>query len=64
MTENITVDGKTLAVTTNLASALRYVKKHLVDMYPDRDPASFRFGSTPSASTSRTRPRGATRSPS
>ena len=42
-TENITLDGSTVPVTTNLAVALGHVKQHWQQQYPDRDPNSFRL---------------------
>jgi hypothetical protein len=42
-TEDITLDGTAVAVTTNLASALRYVKKHWESIFPDNDKGSFRL---------------------
>jgi hypothetical protein len=42
-TENITVNGKTVPVTKNLAVALRHVKEHWAFEFPDRDRSSFRI---------------------
>jgi Heterokaryon incompatibility protein (HET) len=43
VTENIALDGSTVPVTANLAAALRHVKQHWQQQYPDRDPNSFRL---------------------
>ena len=43
VTEDILLNGHTVAVTTNLANALRYVKRHWQNQYPDRDSTLFRL---------------------
>lgn len=43
VTKDIIIDGYKLAITTNLASALRHVKSHWQKAFPDRDPSEFRL---------------------
>ncbi|KAH7116474.1 heterokaryon incompatibility protein-domain-containing protein, partial [Dactylonectria estremocensis] len=41
--EDITVNGHTALVTTNLAAALRHVRTSWIRQFPDRDPSTFRL---------------------
>ena len=43
ITEDIKVDGITVPVTTNLVAALKFVRGHWQNEFPDRDASSFRI---------------------
>ncbi|RFU30889.1 hypothetical protein B7463_g5465, partial [Scytalidium lignicola] len=43
VTENIFLGGNLIAVTINLAAALKSVKKHWQKVFPERDPSLFRL---------------------
>ena len=41
--ETIHIDGQAASITTSLAHALRYVKRHWESIHPDRDSDQFRL---------------------
>jgi hypothetical protein len=43
ITEDITVDGIPVPVTTSLATALKFVRGHWQNEFPDRDASKFRI---------------------